>query len=134
MIIHQYDSGIRSFDTAPHYGKGVSEKRLGMAYKKLGAEKMKNVETCTKAGRRLLPVAKLAEELQKDTVIEEEPAVAHSIFVNRDDTVCQVRDYSSSGVQLSHAESVLRLQLDTFFAHISSNMVLKKNLANKIFG
>ena len=45
------NAGIRTFDTAPHYGAGVSERRLGRA---LAGRAGDDVVVCTKVGRLLL--------------------------------------------------------------------------------
>lgn len=47
-----YDGGIRYFDTAPLYGKGVSEKRIGAGLSQLPRDE---VILSTKVGRLLVP-------------------------------------------------------------------------------
>ena len=37
-LVAAWDAGIRYFDTAPHYGFGLSEKRLGEAMATLDAD------------------------------------------------------------------------------------------------
>ena len=49
-----WDAGVRHFDTAPHYGLGLSERRLG-AY--LATKPRAEFLISTKAGRTLRPVA-----------------------------------------------------------------------------
>src|SRR3546814_5851965 len=49
-----WDAGIRYFDTAPHYGFGLSEKRLGAALAEIDPDAHAIVST--KVGRRLDPV------------------------------------------------------------------------------
>jgi D-threo-aldose 1-dehydrogenase len=49
-----YRSGIRLFDTAPYYGYGLSEQRLGRALVSLRAE---DVVISTKVGRLIVPLA-----------------------------------------------------------------------------
>lgn len=46
-----YDAGIRFFDTAPQYGLGRSEHRLGQAIARFGRD---NIQLSTKIGRLLL--------------------------------------------------------------------------------
>ncbi len=46
-----YDAGIRFFDTAPQYGLGRSEQRVGEAIARFGRE---NIQLSTKVGRLLL--------------------------------------------------------------------------------
>ncbi|MBB2913989.1 D-threo-aldose 1-dehydrogenase [Streptosporangium becharense] len=92
-----YDAGIRLFDTAPHYGLGLSERRLGAA---LAGRPRDSYTLSTKVGRLLVPA----------------PADAP---VGRDDEgfdvpadLCRVRDYSRDGVRRSLEESLERLGLD----------------------
>lgn len=47
-----WDAGIRYFDTAPHYGLGLSERRLGEA---LAARPRDEFVVSTKVGRALIP-------------------------------------------------------------------------------
>ncbi|MHC3534425.1 aldo/keto reductase, partial [Streptomyces sp. DT7] len=47
-----WDAGVRDFDTAPHYGLGLSERRLGAA---LTARPRDAFTVSTKVGRRLEP-------------------------------------------------------------------------------
>ena len=49
-----WEAGIRAFDTAPHYGVGVSERRLGSF---LAGRRRGEFTVCTKVGRRLVPAA-----------------------------------------------------------------------------
>jgi len=51
-VAQAWDSGIRYFDTAPHYGLGLSERRLGAA---LSAYPRSDYVISTKVGRRLVP-------------------------------------------------------------------------------
>lgn len=47
-----WDVGVRGFDTAPHYGLGLSERRLGAA---LAGRPRADYAISTKVGRRLVP-------------------------------------------------------------------------------
>src|SRR5581483_4332756 len=49
-----FDAGVRYFDTAPHYGLGLSERRLGAA---LAGRRRDDFVLSTKVGRRLEPLA-----------------------------------------------------------------------------
>ena len=51
-VAQAYESGIRYFDTAPHYGLGLSERRLGAA---LAAYPRENLVISTKVGRLIVP-------------------------------------------------------------------------------
>ena len=52
-----WEGGIRTFDTAPHYGLGLSERRLGEALRHRPREEY---VICTKVGRLLDPAAERA--------------------------------------------------------------------------
>jgi D-threo-aldose 1-dehydrogenase len=93
------EAGIAYFDTAPHYGFGLSERRLGAA---LGDAK---VTISTKVGRLLAPVA--------------DPARERHGFVDADPFE-PVFDYSRDAVLRSHEESLRRLRrtsVDILLAH-----------------
>ncbi len=47
-----WDAGIRAFDTAPHYGVGLSERRIGDF---LAGHPRAEFVVSTKVGRRLVP-------------------------------------------------------------------------------
>jgi D-threo-aldose 1-dehydrogenase len=49
-----WDCGIRPFDTAPHYGLGLAERRIGAALRQRARA---DYVLATKVGRRLIPVA-----------------------------------------------------------------------------
>lgn len=86
--------GIRYFDTAPHYGKGVSEKRLG---KYLSKYPRNSWVLSSKVGRLLVPTDKEDD----------------SFFLDADNTVERLNDYSESGIRRSFEESLARMQLDS---------------------
>lgn len=86
--------GLRYFDTAPLYGHGLSERRLGMA---LRGERRADYVISTKVGRRLEPCAPGEE--------------AAGIYVNV--PPLQVAfDYTHDGVMRSFEASLERLGLD----------------------
>jgi len=89
-----WDSGMRYFDTAPFYGFGLSETRVGRLLKKV---KRSDYVISTKVGRLFEPCA------------EEE--VNSGFFINTP----QLRfyyDYSYDGVMRSYEESLGRLGID----------------------
>jgi D-threo-aldose 1-dehydrogenase len=90
-----WDGGIRTFDTAPHYGLGLSERRLGEA---LRARPRQDYVISTKVGRLLEPAA---PPHGRD---DEGFAVAAASR--------RVLDYSADGVRRSLADSLDRLGLD----------------------
>lgn len=53
-----WDAGIRHFDTAPHYGAGLSELRMGAV---LRGQKRDDFWVSSKIGRRLVPVASVPD-------------------------------------------------------------------------
>lgn len=92
-----WDQGLRFFDTAPHYGLGLSEQRLGRALRdRPGDERV----ISTKVGRLLRP----------------NPTPKGSDSDNGfhvPDELTRVRDYTADGVHRSLEESLDRLGLDS---------------------
>lgn len=88
-------SGIRYFDTAPHYGLGLSERRLGRALRKYPRHEY---VISTKVGRLLVPNA--------------HPAGLDSDGFVVPDTVVRQWDFSRDGVRRSLGGSLERLGLD----------------------
>jgi D-threo-aldose 1-dehydrogenase len=93
-----WDAGIRAFDSAPHYGVGLSERRIGDF---LAGRPRAEFVVSTKVGRLLVPAegsgsgsAEGAEEFY------ETPALG------------RVRDYSADGALRSLDDSLRRLRLD----------------------
>jgi D-threo-aldose 1-dehydrogenase len=91
-----WDAGIRYFDTAPHYGLGLAERRLG---EMLRSRPRHEFVVSTKVGRILIP----------------DPAGAH----RRDDDLFEVSadhrrrwDFSEAGIRRSLEDSLVRLGLD----------------------
>jgi D-threo-aldose 1-dehydrogenase len=78
-----WDSGIRYFDTAPHYGLGLAEERLGQA---LRGRPRDDYVISTKVGRLIVPDERTQEPTRR-------------------------WDFSPSGVRRSLDESMERLQL-----------------------
>ena len=92
-----WEGGVRLFDTAPHFGLGLSERRLGAA---LAGRPRADFTLCTRVGRLLRPnPVKAGSDLERGG------------FAVRDDLSC-ARDFSADGVRRSLAESLLRLGLD----------------------
>jgi D-threo-aldose 1-dehydrogenase len=86
--------GINHFDTAPLYGRGLSERRMGEALRKLPRA---SIVLSTKVGRVLLP----ASQPKVDSVWFDNPTPFEPVF-----------DYSYDGVMRSFEESLNRLGLD----------------------
>lgn len=98
-----WECGIRSFDTAPHYGLGLAEVRLGRF---LGGMPLSSVRVSTKVGRLLRPDPGGPE---RDPDLFDVPG-----------DVRRVWDLSESGVRTSLAESLDRMGLDrvqTLYLH-----------------
>jgi D-threo-aldose 1-dehydrogenase len=90
-----WELGIRSFDTAPHYGLGLSERRLGAA---LAGRPRERFSISTKVGRRLVPNP-------APTGVDDDG------FVVPDDLVREW-DFSRDGILASLDGSLQRLGLD----------------------
>lgn len=92
-----WDAGVRYFDTAPHYGLGLSERRLGAF---LATRPRDEFVVSSKVGRLLVP----------------DPAGAGTLDTANDFAVVadqrRVWDFSGDGVRRSVEESLLRMGLD----------------------
>lgn len=100
-----WDRGIRRFDTAPHYGFGLSERRLGDALADLDPGQVAFVST--KAGRVLRPAPERDLSTERQGFVSPEPV--ESAF-----------DYSQGGVLRSFDASRDRLRrdrIDLLLAH-----------------
>jgi D-threo-aldose 1-dehydrogenase len=87
-------AGIRVFDTAPHYGAGLSERRIGAF---LAGRPAGEFAVSTKVGRLLVPAADDTEG-------------AEGFYGTP--PLSRIRDYSRDGVLRSLEESLERLGLD----------------------
>ncbi|MCK6065431.1 MULTISPECIES: aldo/keto reductase [Microbacterium] len=92
-----WESGVRYYDTAPHYGLGLSERRLGAF---LQTKPREEFFVSTKAGRLLRPNPAFDGGLDTD----------HDFFVPND--LRREWDFSEAGIRASLAESHERLGLD----------------------
>jgi len=100
-----WESGIRYFDTAPHYGLGLSERRLGAF---LATKPRAEYVISTKVGRLLRPSPQTADRLDD----ENQFAVPASLR--------RVWDFSADGIRASLEESLERLGLakvDVLYLH-----------------
>lgn len=89
-----WDVGVRAFDTAPHYGVGLSERRIGDF---LQGKPRDEVIVCTKVGRRLVEASADVQGVDG--------------FYGTPD-LTRVFDYSRDGVRASLEDSLGRLRLD----------------------
>jgi D-threo-aldose 1-dehydrogenase len=92
-----WECGIHYFDTAPHYGLGLSERRLGAF---LAGKPRGEYTVSTKVGRLLRPSPETADRLDG----ENQFAVPASLR--------RVWDFSADGIRASLEESLVRLGLD----------------------
>ncbi|HEX5781755.1 MAG TPA: aldo/keto reductase [Solirubrobacteraceae bacterium] len=92
-----WECGIRAFDTAPHYGLGLSERRLGAF---LATKPRAEYTVSTKVGRLLRPSPETADRLDEPNQF----AVPASLK--------RVWDFSADGIRASLEESLERLGLD----------------------
>jgi D-threo-aldose 1-dehydrogenase len=87
-------AGIRAFDTAPHYGAGLSEQRIGSF---LAGRPRQEYVLSTKVGRLLVPTA---DDVEGAESFYGTPQLA------------RIRDYSRDGVLASVEASLGRLGVD----------------------
>lgn len=91
-----WEEGIRYFDTAPHYGLGLSERRLGAF---LATKPRDQYVLSTKVGRLLRPVE------NADGALDDQDFAVPANFQ-------RVWDFSADGIRRSLEESLARLGLD----------------------
>ena len=102
LLAKAWESGVRSFDTAPHYGAGLSERRLGAFLRQFPRG---SYAVSTKVGRLLVPT---------DADVEGD----HGFFGG--DKNRRIIDYTSAGVRRSLEQSLERLgidRVDTLYVH-----------------
>ena len=90
ILARAWERGIRYFDTAPHYGRGLSEQRLGRF---LNTRERADYVLSTKVGRLLSPGPALAEA---DGFVEPLPNAVRY-------------DYSGDGIEAAFEQSCERL-------------------------
>lgn len=98
------DAGIRYFDTAPHYGLGLSERRLGAALRDVPRL---DYTLSTKVGRLLVDSPETADQLDPDGFVV--PAMVKRVW-----------DFSRDGILRSVEASLERLatdRLDIVYLH-----------------
>lgn len=96
------EAGMRYIDTAPHYGRGLSERRVGDALRL-----RPDVVISTKVGRLMDPDASVADDGERDGFRSPMPFRMHY-------------DYSHDGILRSHEHSLQRLGLakvDLLYVH-----------------
>lgn len=101
-VLAAWDAGIRYFDTAPHYGLGLSEQRLGAV---LRDKPRAEFVISTKVGRLLEPNASGGQDPEGFDV----PAATRRVW-----------DFSEAGIRRSIEDSLERLglnQVDIAYLH-----------------
>ncbi|MGJ6979290.1 aldo/keto reductase [Aestuariimicrobium soli] len=120
VLAGAWDHGVRAFDTAPHYGLGLSERRLGRL---LAGVPREQALVATKVGRLLVPqdaAGRLDDE---------------GFLVPADHR--RVPDYSADGVRRSLHESLDRLGLDRVdisYVHDAERYNLEAGLTTALEG
>ena len=102
LLAHAWRDGCRTFDTAPHYGNGLSEHRIGRALRSMPRD---GFALSSKVGRLLLPDA--AAPAEQNSYVGVLPFRQHW-------------DYSAAGVRRSVEDSLQRLglaRLDFAYVH-----------------
>ena len=115
-----WEAGIRYFDTAPHYGLGLSERRLGAF---LATKPREEFVVSTKAGRLLRPSPDTADRLD-DANQFAVPAALRREW-----------DFSAGGIRASLEESLERLGLpdvDVLYLHDPDEHDLAADLATAV--
>jgi D-threo-aldose 1-dehydrogenase len=115
-----WDGGVRYFDTAPHYGLGLAERRLGRF---LAGRPRAEYVVSTKVGRLLRPSPGTADRLDMANLYAV-PAAYERVW-----------DPSPAGVRRSLEESLERLGLDrvdALFLHDPDEYDLGPSLASGI--
>jgi D-threo-aldose 1-dehydrogenase len=92
-IERAFDLGLRHFDTAPHYGRGLGERRLGDVLRSRSGYTLS-----TKVGRLMRPDASWGEESTQDGFMSPLPFRPEY-------------DYTADGILRSHEASLHRLGL-----------------------
>src|SRR3954451_23629246 len=115
-----WESGVRYYDTAPHYGLGLSERRLGSF---LATKPRELYRVSTKAGRLLRPSPETANRQDAD----------HQFAVPA--SLRRVWDFSAAGIRASLEEALERLalsQVDILYFHDPEEHDLAAGLATGI--
>mmetsp|Transcript_779 Transcript_779/g.3020 ORF Transcript_779/g.3020 Transcript_779/m.3020 type:complete len:400 (+) Transcript_779:234-1433(+) len=111
------DLGVRGVDTAPHYGLGISEERIGSFFRQLRqipnslSARAQDVRVYTKVGRLIRlrsEVGKTVDpvHVQWDNAFDSDDCIFKGIPEDR----VSVADYSAEGAASSHRESSDRLE------------------------
>jgi D-threo-aldose 1-dehydrogenase len=113
-VRHAWDLGIRAFDTAPLYGYGASERRIGLALRDRARDAF---VLSTKVGRLVRAESDIppGADLDRQRLGDRDDS-----YYVRHEPVRLVFDYSADGVRRSLEESLERLgvdRIDIVFIH-----------------
>jgi D-threo-aldose 1-dehydrogenase len=105
-VRHAWDLGIRTFDTAPLYGYGASERRIGVA---LADRPRDEYVLSTKVGRLVRAPSMIGpdDDIDRQLLDGREDA-----FYVRREPAKMIFDYSGDGIRRSLEESLERLGLE----------------------
>lgn len=118
-VMSAFNAGFYKFDTAPHYGCGLGEERLGKAIKKISLiNELDQLKIWTKVGRLMMPFDGKDSSLEaiaahRNIDSGNVPGSKNCLFPDAPTNVLPVFDYSGSGVLTSHADSLKRLGVKT---------------------
>jgi D-threo-aldose 1-dehydrogenase len=111
-VLAAINAGFLLFDTAPHYGCGLGEERLGRAIKNsCTLEKLRNIKIWSKVGRLMIPITESNRGREIDT--GNIPGSKNCAFPDAPRNVIPVFDYSSDGVIRSYADSMKRMGFES---------------------
>lgn len=110
------ECGFLQFDTAPHYGCGLAEKRLGTAIHQVcSSEKISELKLWSKVGRLMIDKDKLDASLSpafgRSVDHDNVPGSINCIFPDAIRGVVPVLDYTGDGISRSYIESLKRTGL-----------------------
>jgi D-threo-aldose 1-dehydrogenase len=114
LVDHAWDAGVRYFDTAPLYGYGTAERRIGAALRDRPRD---SFTLSTKVGRLVLPAGEVPPGADIDRQIRD--GVEDGYYADISDRRV-VFDYSRGGVMRSVEASLGRLglsRIDILFIH-----------------
>jgi D-threo-aldose 1-dehydrogenase len=119
--------GIERFDTAPHYGCGLGEERLGRALLKVLTDGSTvsdeigiagELKIHTKVGRVILPQdVDTVDPNVYEIEFRNLPGPSNTAFPDTPSCRTPVRDYSSAGIVRSYEDSMARLQINQLQTH-----------------
>ena len=138
-VVHcALDLGFRNFDTAPHYGLGLSEERFGKAlksYPKMTEDLREEIKIWTKVGR----VIKDKNDVLETDRVEEGNVLGHPdcVFPENNPESRPTLNYTGDGVAQSLTDSLERIGVKHIFGirvHDCEDEIRFEEAANKDTG